>query len=82
MTEDDRPVGMAVIFSGVDTVAVGVDNAGITIDGCAAVIAPLRVYGGHAAGFTYGNIFWRQNTHTMKFPLNDYLCYARTYRKL
>ena len=82
LTEVDCPVGMVVIRGGVDTVAVAVGCAGITIDGCAAVIAPLRVYGGHAAGFTYGNIFWRQNTNTMKFSLNDYLCYAGTYKNL
>ena len=87
LTEVDCPVGMVVIQGGVDTVAVGVGCAGITIDGCAAVVGEIRVggwrvHGGHAAGFTYGNIFWRQNTNTMRFLLNDYLCYAGTYKKI
>ena len=45
LTEVDCPVGMAVIRGGVDTVAVGVVCAGITIDGCAAVVGEIRVGG-------------------------------------
>ena len=43
VTKADRPVGMVIIRGGVDTVAVGVGCAGITIDGCAAVVGEIRV---------------------------------------
>ena len=41
LTEVDRPVGMAVILSGVDTVAFGVGCVAITIDDCTAVIVVI-----------------------------------------
>ena len=41
VTEADRPVGMAVIRGGVDTVAFGVGCAFIIIDGCTAVIVVM-----------------------------------------
>ena len=43
LTEVDCPVGMVVFQGGVDTVAVGIGCAGITIDGCAAVVVEIRV---------------------------------------
>ena len=38
LTKVDCPVGIRVIYGGVDTVAFGVGCAGITVDDCTAVV--------------------------------------------